>query len=83
MVPGSLQRLVAGALPKKPVGWALEGRGEVRQQADRQADDVGDAALEALDQGRAEGLDRVAARASLLPLAEIDVANLFRRGRAS
>src|SRR6185312_3728377 len=49
---------------------------QVGEQADRQADDVGDAALEPLDQGRAQGLDRVAAGAPA-PLAEAHVALLL------
>ena len=39
-------------------------RRQLEQQADRQADDVGDASLDPRDQGRAERLDRVAAGAA-------------------
>src|SRR5215213_2665351 len=56
-----------------------ELRGQLGEQADRQPDDVGHAALEPLDQGRAEGLDRVAAGAPA-PLAESHVALLLLLG---
>src|SRR5680860_1296222 len=39
-------------------------RRQIGQQPDRQADHVGDAALDPLDQGRAKRLDRVPARPS-------------------
>ena len=52
-----------------------------REQSHRQADDVRDAALQAFDQARAQGLDRVAAAAAF-PLAEVDVALLLGLGDA-
>src|SRR5262249_25574159 len=56
---------------------ALEKRrGELGEEAHREADDVGDAALQAFDQGRAQGLDRVAAGAAF-PLAEVDITLLL------
>src|SRR6476659_4593772 len=49
---------------------------ELGEQADREADHVGDASLEPLDQGRAQRLDRIAAGAAT-PLAEAHVALLL------
>ena len=48
-------------------------RCQLEQQADRQADDVGEVALDPLDERRAEALDRVAA-GTLAPLARGEVA---------
>src|SRR5580692_2859766 len=45
---------------------------QLEQQTDRKADDIGDTALHPRYQGRAQGLDGVAAGAAL-PLAEVDI----------
>src|SRR6188474_935776 len=80
MIPNSAKQSSYFPLLAASHAWlgAREELGrQLEEQPDRQPDHIGDAALEPLDQGRAEGLNRIAPRAPP-PLAELDVALLFR-----